>query len=77
MYVASFTTVCWLDASTFRRRLHTAGVAELRLARAVAQVSAQIFCPKCSRLHCLAQLNLMETLLAADLRRFLPTVNGL
>ena len=29
----------------FERRLHTAEVAELRLARAVAQVSAQIFCP--------------------------------
>ena len=64
----------------FERRLHTAEVAELRLARAVAQVSAQMFCPQCSRLHCLAQgaqLNSPNTLLAADLRCSLPTVNGL
>ena len=54
--------------------------AELLLACAVAQVSAQIFCPQCSRLHCLAQgaqLNSLKTLLAADLRCSLPTVNGL
>ena len=54
----------------FERRFHTAEVAELRLARAVAQVSAQMFCPQCSRLHCLAQgaqLNSLKTLLAADL----------
>ena len=63
--------------ANFKRQLHTAGVAELRLARAVAQVLAQIFCAQCSRLHCLAQLNFLETLLAADLRRYLPTVNGL
>ena len=44
----------------FERRLHTVEVAELRLARAVAQVSAQIFCPQCSRLRCLAQLNLLK-----------------
>ena len=46
--------------------MHIAQVAKLLLARAVAQVLAQIFCPQCSRLHCLAQLNLLETLLAAD-----------
>ena len=60
--------------------LHTAEIAELRLARAVAQVSAQIFCPQCSKLHCLeqaAQLNSLKTLLAASLRRSLTIVNGL
>ena len=48
MYVASSTTTRWLessDASTLERRLHTAEVAELRLAYAVAQVLAQILCP--------------------------------
>ena len=79
MYVASFSTACWLEASTFRK-MHTAEVAELRVARAVAQVSAQILCPQCSRLHCLAQaaqLNLLKYLLAGDLGRSLQTVNGL
>ena len=57
--------VGWRQAH-FERRLHTAGVAELLLARAIAQVSAQIFCPQFSRLHCLAQVNFLETLLAAD-----------
>ena len=64
----------------FERRVHTAEVAELLLARAVEQVSEQMFCPQCSRIHCLAQvaqLNSLKTLLAADLRRSLPTVHGL
>ena len=52
--------------------MHTAEVAELRLARANAHVSAQIFCPKYSRRHCLAQL--MLEILAADLGRSLPMV---
>ncbi len=59
------------------RRLHTYEVAELRIARAFARVSVQMFCSQCSRPHCIEQLNLLETLLAADLRRSLPTVNSL
>ena len=71
MHVASFSTgmsklIRGKHISNLERRLHTNEVAELLLARAVAQVLAQIFCPQCSRLHCLAQLNLLETLLAAD-----------
>ncbi len=61
----------------FERRLDTDEVAELLIARAVARVSVQMFCSQCSRPHCMGQLNLLETLLAADLRRSLPTVNGL
>ncbi len=61
----------------FERRLHTDEIAELRIARAVARVSVQVFCSQCSRPHCMEQLNMLETLPAADLKRFLPTVNGL
>ena len=53
---------------------------QLACRRAVAQVSAQIFCSQCSRLRFLAQgaqLNSLKTLLAADIRRSLPILNGL
>jgi hypothetical protein len=50
----------------FERRLHTDEVAELRIARAVARVSAQMLCSQCSRPHCIEQLDLLETLLAAN-----------
>ena len=56
--------------------MHTAEGAELWVAYAVARVSAKILGPKGSRHHCLAQaaqLNMLETLLAADLRRSVPT----
>ena len=49
------------------RQLHTAGIAELLVARVFAHVSAQIFYPKYSRSHCLTQL-LLGTLVA-DLGR--------
>ena len=62
----------------FERQLHTNEVAELQIARAVARVSVQMFCSQCSRPNCMEQqLNLLETLLAAELRRSLPTVNCL
>ncbi len=63
----------------FKRRLHTNEVAELQIARAVARVSVQMLCSQRPRPHCMEQLtrNLLETLLAADLKRSLPTVSGL
>ncbi len=53
----------------FERQVHTYKVAELLIAHAVARVSVQMFFSQCSRPHCMKQLNLLETLLAADLRR--------
>ncbi len=58
----------------FERLLHTSEVAQLQIAHAVARVSVQMLCSQCSRTHGMEQLNLQETLLAAD---FLSTVNGL
>ncbi len=61
----------------FERQLHRNEVAELRITRVVARVSVQMFGSQCFRPHCMEQLNLLETFLAADLRHSLPTVNGL
>ncbi len=55
----------------FERRLHTDEVAELRIGRAVARVSVQMFPMFQTSLH--GATDLLEALLAADLRRSLPT----
>ncbi len=61
----------WRQAH-FVIRLHTAEVAALWIAHAIAFVSAQILYTKHSRSHCFAQL--MLEILAADLRRSLPII---
>ncbi len=66
LYVASSTTARWFMQAHFERRLHTDEVAELRIVCAVARVLVQLFCSQCSRPHCIEQLDLLETLLAAD-----------
>ncbi len=74
VYVASSTTLRLLEASTFCKTIAYPWNAELLIAPAVAPVSAKLFCPQWSRPYCMAQLHLLETLMAAS---SLPNVNGL